>query len=412
MNFDVIVLGGGPGGAKAAKFLAEHGKKVALVEQHLVGGECLHYGCIPSKVFLYSAELFEKFQKISQFGIEMTGEVKLNFSALLERKKKVVEMLHRGLSASIEKSGVQILKGRGIVASDGTSVTLENGETLSAPHIVMATGSEPVVFSGMSGHTNRTIFDLTELPKSIVIVGGGVSGCEFASFFAAFGVTTTIVEKGERILPSEDPEISMEMTKLFARKNVKVLTGISYSAEAFPADCTLFCVGRKVANEFPPSVIVIGDAAKKSMLAYTAEKEGENAAKKILGISCEEDFIWPNTIFTHPEIASVGAKESDVPGALIGRATFAGNARALIEGERDGFVKVLIDPKTHAMLGAHVIGKNATLIIDKATLVVSEKISAEKFLNALHGHPVMSEVLKEAIENGIANASDFRKEDL
>lgn len=444
-DFDVAILGAGPGGVAAAKVLARNGRKVALIEQHLVGGECLHAGCIPSKVFLYSSELYEKIARAAVFGIE-TGEVRFQFSALLERKKRVVEMIYRGLTAGLEKLGVQIVKGRGIL-SDLHTVTVQGAadaaKQLSAENIILATGSGPAMFPGASPSnrilTNRTVFSLSEIPKSLLIIGSGATGCEFASFFSAVGTSVTLVERGEHILPHEDLEISSELHRLFTRRGVKILTNTSLSSvrdlgdrvecDDLSAEYALIAVGRKLNHDFgdfeklgiehtdrsiavngflqtsQAHIYAIGDTIGKSLLAYTAEREGELASQHILGAAhMPMDYsVIPNTIFTHPEIASVGLTEEAARGirknVVIGKALYAANSRALIEGDRDGFVKVVGDGDSGKILGVHIIGKYATLMIDKATLIISESLTVREFLKSLHGHPVISEVLKDAVQD-------------
>lgn len=439
-KFDVVIIGGGPGGAKAARILGEAGKKVALIEQHLVGGECLHVGCIPSKVFLYSAELYEKAQRSSLFGVEVS-DVKVDFAKLQERRKKVVEMLHRGLSTTLQKAGVTILHGRGEYIDSHTVqfVSAESGaaENIATDFIILAMGSAPAMIPGatLSSRilTNRTLFDLSELPQSILIVGGGSIGCEFASFFGAVGTKVTLIERAERILMLEDKDIASDFAKILARRNVDILTGTSLQSLTddgshvkavdekgveYVAPYALIAVGRKKqmlstmpdfgsVNEYmqtavAENVYAIGDVAGKWLLAYTADFEGEIAARHILG---EKNVMnlgaVPSTIFTSPEIASVGAKEEDVPSAISGRANFSANAKALIEGDRDGFVKVVFDGGTRKLVGVHILGKHATLLIDKASLAVQEGMTPELFLRSVHGHPVLSEVLKEAVEDAL-----------
>lgn len=448
-DFDVAILGAGPGGVAAAKTLARNGKKVALIEQHLVGGECLHVGCIPSKVFLYSSELYEKFVRAAIFGIE-TGEIRFQFSALLERKKRVVEMIHRGLTAGLEKLSVQIVKGRGAL-SDLYTVAVQDVSgavnTLRAEKIILATGSRPAMLAGVSPSnrilTNRTIFDLSQLPKSLLIIGGGATGCEFASFFSAVGTSVTLVERGERILPHEDYDISSELHRLLTRRGVKILTNTSLSSvrdlgeivqcDDLSFEYVLIAVGRRLNHDFgdfekldithtdrsiavneflqtsQPHIYAIGDMAGKSLLAYTAEREGELASQHILGkILDKSDILMdysaiPNTIFTHPEIASVGLSEEAArlsgKDVITGKALYAANSRALIEGDRDGFVKVVGDGDSGKILGVHIIGKHATLMIDKATVAISESLTARRFLKSLHGHPVMSEIFKDAVQD-------------
>ena len=237
LNFDVGIIGSGPGGTEAARILAAKGLKVALIEQDLVGGECLHWGCIPSKVYLHSAHLYQTMLKMGDgFGVVADG-LKFDFAKLCERRVKVVGMLHRGLEQGLKTLGVTVIAGRGILVSAGViSVTAKDGTVseIQVKHVILATGSSPRVPDGVNigGRiiTNREVFLLKEQPKKLLITGGGTVGCEMASFFSAIGTEVTMVERGERLLMHEDAEIAAELVKLLGRHDVKIDFGTNGGA--------------------------------------------------------------------------------------------------------------------------------------------------------------------------------------
>ncbi len=460
LNFDVGIIGSGPGGTEAARILAAKGLKVALIEQDLVGGECLHWGCIPSKVYLHAAHLYQTILKSAGgFGV-MTDGLRFDFAKLVERRVKVVGMLHRGLESSLKALGVTIIAGRGVLVSPNViRVTAKDGteSEVAVKHVILATGSSPRVPEGVKvgGRiiTNREVFMLTEQPKRLLITGGGTVGCEMASFFSAIGTQVTMVERGERLLMHEDAEVATELVKLLGRHDVKIdfstnvealvdtgsgvkvtLKRADGSVEEAAFDYALVAAGRALnlsvcdwgalgiqveeggrgikINAFMQTTVAnvyaIGDLAGKVLLAYTAEREGEIAAYHILqhpmdGKMIEMDYkAIPSVIFTNPEIASVGMNEekarAEGRNVMVKKSLFATNSKALIMGERDGFVKILTDATSGVVLGVHIIGPDATTMIDKATLGVDQGMTAVQMLNAIAGHPVTSETLEEALE--------------
>lgn len=460
LTFDVGIIGSGPGGTEAARILAAKGLKVALVEESLIGGECLHWGCIPSKVYLHSAHLYQTMLKSGAAIGVVADNIRFDFPKLVERRVKVVGMLHRGLEQGLKTLGVTIVAGRGtLVSANVIRVKNAAGEEseLNVKYVILATGSSPRVPDGVKigGRiiTNREVFTLTERPKSLLVTGGGTVGCEMASFFSSIGTKVTMVERADRLLMHEDAEVAAELVKLLGRNDVTidfgtnvnglVDTGTSVKVSLQRADGTveegeydyaLVAAGRSLntsvcdwasvgieveegghgikANGFMqtnvPNVYAIGDLRGKVLLAYTAEREGEIAAYHILGQKMDGAMIEmsykaiPSVIFTHPEIASVGISEEKARTSgldvVVKKALFATNSKALIMGERDGFVKVIADAKTGVVLGVHIIGPDATTTIEKATLAVDRGITAAQMLNAIAGHPVTSETLEEALE--------------
>jgi dihydrolipoamide dehydrogenase len=398
-------------------------------------------------------------QKGEMYGVVADG-LRFDFAKLVERRKKVVDMLHRGLANSLKALGVQVFHGNGVLAdvNGGTasvSIVSQDGERmLSSKFVLLASGSSPRVPDGVKigGRimTNREVFSLEQQPGSLLITGGGTVGCEMASFFSSIGTRVTVVERGERLIMREDCEISAEFLKLLTRSDAKVDFGTSVLSledrggsvhvvlerdgvrEEIDVECALVAAGRSLNNDVcdyracgisvadgkvvtngcmqtsVPNVYAIGDLAGKMLLAYTAEREGEIAAYHILGVKMDDDACRmnygsvPSVIFTHPEIASVGLTEEAARAAgkniIVKKAMFAMNSKALIMGERDGFVKVVCEAGSGALLGVHIIGPDATTIIDKATLAVSRGLDASIVLSAIAGHPVTSETLEAALE--------------
>lgn len=462
LSFDVGIIGSGPGGTEAARILAAKGMKVVLIEQDLVGGECLHWGCIPSKVYLHSAHLYQTMKKMGDaFGVVADG-LRFDFGKARERRIKVVGMLHRGLENGLKTLGVTVIQGRGVLTGANTIrvIAPDGSESeVQVKHVILATGSSPRVPEGVAmtpgGRiiTNREVFLLEQQPKRLLITGGGTVGCEMASFFASIGTEVTMVERGDRLLMHEDAEIAAELAKLLGRYDVKIEFGTNVEAlvdsgsgvkvtlkradgsvEDVEADYALVAAGRSLnlnvcdwgavgiaieeggrgvkTNGYMQTslanVYAIGDVAGKVLLAYTAEREGEIAAYHILqhqmdGAIIEMDYkAIPSVIFTNPEIASVGLSEEKARAqglnVVVKKSMFAMNSKALIMGERDGFVKIIADATTRQVLGVHIIGPDATTMIDKATLAVDHGVTVSQMLNAIAGHPVTSETMEEALE--------------
>lgn len=442
-SFDVIVIGGGPGGSRTAKVLAQAGKKVALISDDL-GGECLNYGCIPTKTYLWTAELFEKISASATFGIDVSSAT-INWEKLKQRKNDVVSRLKKGLKFTLDRAGVQIIEGRAKLLSSTTVeitgqapasagwVSSGQSEPLQATQIILATGSEPVFPSGFEASekilSNKQILDLPSPPKTLLIIGGGVIGVEFASVFSAMGTKITIAEHADRLLLHEDAEISAELERVFSRRGITILKNARVEPNQIgDFEYVLVATGRRPktsglglelagiaveksgikTNEFyqtnVPNIFAIGDLAGRALLAYTAEREGEIAAQKILGGTPKplNYEIVPNTIFSIPEVASVGLNEEKAKAAGIdyvaGKALMSSSAKALILGNRDGFAKILAHRQTHKILGIHIIGEKATELIAEASLALSQNLTLKDFTENLHSHPILGEVVKDACE--------------
>lgn len=410
-SYHTIILGAGPGGTAAAKVLARAGKKVALVSDDL-GGECLNYGCIPTKTYLWTAELFEKISQAATFGIDV-NDAKINWGRMKERRKEVVAKLKKNLQWSLERAGVEIIEGRGEIKNTCTieiASTAKSGLAMTAEFIIIATGSKTNFPPGFEPSNrilgSREILDLPEIPKSLLIIGGGAVGVEFASVFSVLCAKVTIAEAADRLLPAEDSEISAELEKVFARKGIEILKNKRVQpAETQTFEKTLVAVGRKPvlpAFEKSPNIFVIGDALGKAMLAYSAEREGEIAALQILGKNppALRYETVPNTIFCSPEVASVGITEDETKkrgiNYAVGKGLSSANSKALILGSRDGFAKIIAEKSTGKILGVHIIGEKASELIAEASLALAANMTLQTFAENIHSHPILGEILKEA----------------
>lgn len=432
-SFDAIIIGGGPGGSAAAKTLANAGKNVALISLEL-GGECLNYGCIPTKSFLWTAELFEKISSAQSCGIDI-GEAKINWQRMKERRREVVLKLQKNLKFSLEKAGVKIVPGFGRILDKNTvEVKSESGVlTLKTEFIILATGGKTSFPPGFESNgkilDNHSILELDQPPKTLLIIGGGAVGVEFASIFSALGTQVSIAEKAESLLSREDPDIGAELERIFVRKNIKILKKTVITLEQISSyEKTLVAIGRRPSfssetmeslgirsnksgietNDFlqtsVPNIFAVGDLAGKCLLAYTADREGEMAAKFILGKNPEPlnyDAV-PNTIFCIPEVSSVGIKEDEAKRKnidyVVGKALFSANSKALIVSSRDGLAKIIVEKASRKILGAHIIGEKASELIAEASLALNAGMTIDFFAKNIHGHPILGEVLKEAAD--------------
>lgn len=459
-EYDLVILGAGTGGYVAAIRAAQHGLKVAVVEKEKLGGTCLHKGCIPSKALLRSAEVFATAKRSDDFGV-VTGDVTLNFSKVQERKEAIVEQLHRGVQHLMKKGKIDVFEGRGRILgpsifspTPGTiSIERTDGEenTMLIPqYVLIATGSSPRTLPGLEADgkfvlTSDEALSLDALPSSMIIVGGGVIGIEWASMLNDFGVEVTVLEYGPHILPTEDTDIAKEAAKILKKKgitlvtNVKVLpetlekgNGVTIRAEhngeeqTFQADQLLLSVGRKPnvediglentdiqvengaisVNEFNQTkeshMYAIGDVIGGLQLAHVASHEGIVAVDHLAGK--KPDPINYDTvakcIYSHPEIASVGLTEAEAKKRghelKIGTFPFKAIGKALVYGESDGFAKIIVDANNDDVLGVHMIGPHVTDMISEAALAKVLDAAHFEVAHTIHPHPTLSEVIGEA----------------
>ncbi|MTD29921.1 dihydrolipoyl dehydrogenase [Planomicrobium sp. YIM 101495] len=461
-NYDVVILGGGTGGYVAAIRSAQLGLKTAIVEKGKLGGTCLHKGCIPSKALLRSAEVFATAKhKAADFGV-ITGDVSLDFTQVQKRKQSVVDGLHAGVQGLMKKGKIDVYDGIGRILgpsifspNPGTiSVELANGEEnemLIPNNVIVATGSRPRTLPGLTidGEfvmSSDEALEMKELPKSMIIVGGGVIGIEWASMLNDFGVEVTVIEYADRILPTEDKDVSKEMQKLLQKKgvnfavNAKVLAdtletskdGVTIQAEmngekkSFSAEKMLVSVGRqanvenigientdieiekgfiKVKDTFQTKeshIYAIGDVIGGLQLAHVASHEGIKAVEHIHG-GKPEPIAYENVsrcVYSSPEAASVGITEDQAKErgfeVKTGKFSFKAIGKALVYGESDGFVKIIADKKTNDILGVHMIGPHVTDMISEAGLAMVLDATPWEVADTIHPHPSLSEVIGEA----------------
>lgn len=447
-TYDIAVIGGGPGGYVAAIRAAKLGKKVALVEYEHLGGTCLNRGCIPSKTLLRHAEIIEQIEKAKDWGIE-AGPVTLSLEKMLKRKDQVIKKLRTGIEYLMKQGNIEVFSGLGEVEADGT-VRISGQEkesTIKADKIIVATGSTPVVppLAGIDSarfYTSDTVFDIEKIPDSIVIIGGGIIGVEFACIFTSLGVDVTIVEMGDRIIPSEDPDATKHLAKTLKKKGVRILTNTKVTelkqagdtqqvvvesdkgkTEVIDTEDLLICVGRKpnlsaiskldlgmngpfvkvnvMMQTSQPNVYAVGDLIGGWQLAHAASAEGLVAAANAAGErESIKGKIIPRCVYTSPEVASVGISEAEAKErglhVKVVKTDLSANGKALAMGEAEGFVKLIADVKHGEILGVTMVGPHVTEMIAEPTAFMHLEGTVEELDSMVHAHPTISEALYEA----------------
>lgn len=454
-QFDVVVIGSGPGGYVAAIRGSQLGLKVALVEKDKrLGGTCTLRGCIPTKQLLMSAHYYEKAQHLAEFGVQLS-EVKLAFADVQKRKEKIVIKNSKGIEFLMKKNTITVFKGTGKLALPGkVEVTGEDGktETINTKNIIIATGSVVRPIPGFDTDGERVvnsdhILELKEVPKSLIVMGAGAVGVEFASVYSRFGTETTIVELMPRLLPLEDEEVSKELEKSFRKRGIKSqldtkleklektdegvkLTGKTSKGEdvTLEASMLLVAVGRmpyleglglegsKIVVERgavqvdgfcrtgEPNVYAIGDVIPTPWLAHLASKEGILAVEQIAGEKAQpiNMRLVPSCTYCDPEVASVGLTEKKARDegydVKVAKFPFSASGKARILGEEEGFVKIVSETKYDELLGVHIIGPHATELIAEACVAMQLESTAEELGNTMHAHPTISEAVMEAAE--------------
>lgn len=457
-SYDLVVLGGGTGGYVAAIKAAQSGLKTAIVEKKKLGGTCLHSGCIPSKALLKSAELYALMKESEQFGIHMK-EIALHFPQVQRRKEEIIERLYKGVQYLMKKNNIDIYEGHGRILGPsifsptaGTvSVEMNDGSEnvlLTPKNIIIATGSRPRLLPSLDTSfeqvvTSEEALSLKELPHSVAIIGGGVIGVEWASLLSDFNVDVTIIEANDRILSSEDREISEELQRRLEKRGVNVWTNASFTVqerekslqltvashgttEEVTPEKILLAVGRKgnieqiglentdivvkdgwiETNEYYQTkeshIYAIGDVIGGMQLAHVAAREGIVAVEHIINQKpwTFHDKSVPVCVYTRPEIARVGWTEEEAKkaGYEVKTGTFplSANGKALIHGDANGFVKVVTNAKNDDLLGVHIIGLHATELISEASLATYMDASQLEYSEVIRPHPSLSEMIGEA----------------
>lgn len=448
----ITILGAGPGGYVAAIRAAQLGAEVAVIEDTEVGGTCLNRGCIPTKTLIASAEALDKVKKAHTFGLELDGSAAPNIQKIMERKNKVVSTQVKGIRGLFKAWGIKILDGRGVIVSPNKiKVALKDGtsEDIETDKIIIATGSSPAQipvfpFDGEQILSSDDALNLNIIPRSLLIIGAGVIGCEFAFIYKEFGSDVTMVEMMPHAVSTEDEEISVILERELKKKKIRLLTNIKIEkvdvkknsitallsdGKTIEAEKVLVSIGRAVNskgigledigvktgdrgeilvdNKMQTNiegVYAVGDVLGGIMLAHLASKQGVVAVENAVGGSAEMKYdVIPAAIFTSPEIASVGLRENQAVEKgcklKIGRFQFRALGKAHAMGEIAGLFKIITDEETDKILGAHIIGPHASDLIHEVALAMEKGLTAKDISRTIHAHPTLAEGIMEAAED-------------
>jgi dihydrolipoamide dehydrogenase len=452
MNFDLIVVGSGPGGYVTAIRASQLGLKTAIVEKESLGGVCLNWGCIPTKALLKSAQVFEYINHADEYGIDVP-DAKVDFAAVVKRSRNVAGGMSKGIEFLMKKNKIEVLSGMGkIKTGKKVVVTDEKGTAIehSAKNIIIATGARSRQLPNLPQDGKKIIgyreaMTLSKTPKKMIIVGSGAIGVEFAYFYNAMGTDVTVVEFMPNIVPVEDVDISKQLERSFKKSGIKVMTNASVEKvdttgamckatvktkkgeEILEADIVLSAVGitanienlgledvgiatdkgKVLVNDFYqtniPGYYAIGDVIPGPALAHVASAEGINCVEKIAGMDVQPMDMnnIPGCTYASPEISSVGYTEQAAKDAgytiKVGKFPFSASGKASAAGHKDGFVKVIFDAKYGEWLGCHMIGANVTELIAEAVVARKLETTGHEILKSVHPHPTMSEAVMEAV---------------
>ena len=449
-EFDVTVIGGGPGGYVAAILAGRAGKKTCLVESGQLGGTCLNVGCIPTKVMVKTAELLEQFHRSASFAIVGVngGNASVDMAALQKRKKGVTRQLVGGVRSLLKAARVTVVEGKAKI-EDAHTIHVDEGKIITSENFIIATGSEAVIpksvvyDEGCNLMTSTELLDIQSVPQSLAVLGGGVIGIEFAYVFSQFGCQVTVLEMAEEILPMVDAEVAAMARKRLEKDGVRFCLGAKVThikkdavvyeqkgeAHELSVQSVLMSLGRRprvrdlgaekvglAMNKGAlacdahlvsslPNIYVVGDANGKAMLAHTAFKEAEIAVANICGgdKTMRYDRI-PSCIYMSPEIASVGLTEAQArqkygDNIKIGRFPLYANGKSLVEGDTDGMIKVIVEGEMGEILGVHLYGAHTTEMIAQFASAMEAEATAEEIVNTVFPHPTISESLGEAFHS-------------
>ena len=455
MKYDIIVIGSGPGGYVAAIRASQLGKKVAIVEKAELGGVCLNWGCIPTKALLKSAQVYTYCKNAAHYGVAIDGDVKPDWEKIVARSRTVAETMSKGVAFLMKKNNIDIITGFGRLAGEG-KVDVD-GTTYEADAVILATGARPrqMPFMQVDGKhiiSSKEALTLPTLPQSMIVVGSGAIGSEFACLYASLGVKVTIVEYMPQMMPLEDEEVAKSMERSFRKMRAAVLTSTTVKsvtvgedglchvdiegkkgAETLTAEVVLSAVGVKsnienigleemgVAVERDKIVVdehyqtsakgvyAIGDIIATPALAHVASAEAIHCVEHICGLTPDTvDYSTiPSCVFTSPEVASVGMTEQQAREKgieyKVGRFPFTASGKATAAGDRDGFVKLIFD-ESEKLIGAHMVGATVTEMLGEPTLAKRLGVTAHAIAKTIHSHPTMHEGLMEAAESALGAA--------
>lgn len=454
MDQHIVIIGGGPAGYVGAIRAAQLGAKITVIEKDTLGGTCLNVGCIPTKALLASASVMQHIKTAGQFGIK-ADSVSFNWADIQKRKDRVVKKATAGVGMLLKAKRVEVIKGKARLSGKGKILLEAEGREIEYDKLLIATGSQPVIppipGSDLPGVLDSTgALALDKVPESLLIVGGGVIGCEMAEVFSTFGSKVTIVEMMPQLIPGEDPEAVEVLHKTLTKKGVDIklnsrVNSFAPSGNLIKAEVTekdgskiniettkvLVSVGRKASikdigleeagvaiernfikvnarmETSISDIYAAGDCIGGWLLAHVASCEAETAIENMLGHDAVMEYhAVPRCVYTHPEIASVGISVSQQTEKSIisGKFPFSASGKASCIGELDGFVKVLADSETHQLVGCVIAGPNATELIAELSLAVSSKLKLEELISSIHAHPTLHESMLEAALNALGRA--------
>ncbi|MBC3900922.1 dihydrolipoyl dehydrogenase [Acetobacterium malicum] len=444
MKYDVAVLGGGPGGYEAAIRCSQYGLKTVLIEARELGGTCLNRGCIPTKALLHGAEFYDEAKSAQEFGV-FFDNLAFDYEKLAANKDKVVSRLRKGIEGLEKAHGVTVIKGFGVL-KNANEIEV-NGETVVADHIILATGSSPFLppipgVDNKSVMTSDEVLEMKQCPESLVIIGGGIIGIEFATLYASLGKKVTVIEMQPDILKGIDKEIVKELSQILKRKGVQIIAGakvigieeveeitVNYEKDGQPKSavgtCCIVSVGRKAQIDQIgldavgikrngsfievdaylrtniPNIYAIGDITGKIQLAHVATKQGMVVAENIIGKQKRMNYeVVPSCLYTNPEIAWIGLSEEEAVKAgkniKIGRYGVGGNGKSSVMGQSKGFIKLVCDHATGEVYGAQIMAPRATDMIGEIAVIMECEGTIEELSDTIHPHPTVCEIIVEA----------------
>ena len=441
MKYNVVVIGGGPGGYVAAIRAAQLGHKTLIIEKEKLGGICLNWGCIPTKALLKSANIYETILNSSKYGIK-SEKISFDWNKIIARSRNTAKRLSKGIEYLMKKNKITVISGQAAI-KDKNTITVDSDKIIECDNIIIATGCRPkefpkTQFDGKKILNYKHAMTLDKIPEKIAIIGAGAIGVEFAYFFNSFGSEVTVIEALDRILPNEDKDISKELEKSFKKRNIKMILStkieeikasktvkVKFSNEALEVDAILVAIGVKgnyesvlgdmdinveksfvSANEFMQTnysnIYTIGDISGPPWLAHVASSEGVLAVEHLSGLNptpIDYNNI-PGCTYCKPEVASIGFTEEEAINRgykiKIGKFPLSASGKAMAVSSTEGFAKIIFDEKYGELLGFHMIGENATELVSEIAVAKSLEATYEEILKIIHPHPTISEVIPES----------------